>query len=301
LGAAYWQALAAAEEGRFAEPFRTLLICPDDDAPLDWREQEATFVCPHCSRGFQPDGELLSLLPANEPYALTPAQMTQLAEQDHGSPDPVERFGPLWNRLREQAGGIPGRLVLDLCSGRGWAARWFASQAADVAALDAVSGENALGALRSNDRAITLLHADACRIPLAAESVDIVFCCDTIARLRRPERLLKEVGRILKPEGVFLSIGEPIGTHPVGSTLRDHRQAAPLSMVDYVGLFREGGMTVQCVFADDPAVTPKRSVLGRLRRYWRENSSTEARILVGKMAPDFQLPQFTRQAGPADG
>lgn len=52
------------------------------------------------------------------------------------------------------------------------------------------------------------------RLPFVAGSFDVVFCSWLLEHLPRPERTFAEVGRVLRPGGVFVFI-TPNGRHPL--------------------------------------------------------------------------------------
>lgn len=299
MGAGYWRQLAGLEQRPTPVQFRDVLICPDDDAPLDWLETAGELRCPHCSRAFPSVGHYLPLNPTNESYALTADQRLEL---DRRAPDlnlfhsnPQDRFGVLWNHLAVRTGSLGGKRVLDLGCGTGWAACWFAAQGAQVVALDAVSGDGGLGTLseKASDLGLTIdcIQGDLSRLPFVSESMDLVFSACVLAWQRRPERLAKEIGRVLKPTGLYLSLGEPVGDLP--EECRDPRRPPTATNADYIGILREGGMRTETVLADTPAPGPKKpGLLQRARLGWRAYSSKEERLFVGQVAPDIQLPEI---------
>ena len=65
---------------------------------------------------------------------------------------------------------------------------------------------NSLSVARQNTNSgdVYLLAGDVNNIPLAAESVDIVFLCEVLEHLNAPERALKEAHRVLRKGGYIL-------------------------------------------------------------------------------------------------
>jgi SAM-dependent methyltransferase len=87
---------------------------------------------------------------------------------------------------------ISGRLILDLGSGIGGYAETMAQHGANVISLDMMvpsvrCGENIL--------------ANAMAIPLAEEQIDFVFCASLIEHVDRPDDLIREIERVLRPGG----------------------------------------------------------------------------------------------------
>jgi SAM-dependent methyltransferase len=120
-------------------------------------------------------------------------------------------------------GDVAGRRVLEIGCGAAQCARWLAGQGAQVVATDLSAGQLAqarrIDAGRSgSDRAVPLFQADAARLPLAGESVDLAcsaygavpFVADSLA-------VMREVARVLRPGGRWVfSV-----THPLRWALPD--------------------------------------------------------------------------------
>ena len=99
----------------------------------------------------------------------------------------------------------PGAHLVDLCCGRGGIGLWFAQKSgARVTGVDFSPA-----AIDEADRRAELfpgvgagfIVADARATPLEAESVDGVVCIDALQMLPERERVLGEVGRLLRPGG----------------------------------------------------------------------------------------------------
>lgn len=291
LGASYWKQLAAPEPVRIGEEARMRLACPDDDAPLDFLTQRGEYVCPACSRVYRDQGGFLAAMPSNDPYALAEPELAALAAvaaENTAVAEPQALFGPLWERALAEAGGLSGKWVLDVCCGTGWAAAEFAARGAHVFAVDAVSTEGGLATaiqLRAQRGvAMDLVQADACRLPFVSEAFDVVFVARTLHGLSRPERLLKEIGRVLRPDGVLLVLGEPVGRVGAGGfgETDPRRGGRALNLGHYGGLFHEGGLRLTALFADDPPTSASPGFAERARRHLRHHSSEEARLFLGR-------------------
>ena len=46
--------------------------------------------------------------------------------------------------------------------------------------------------------------ADICQIPLEAESIDKVLCCEVLEHLEEPQKAIKEIYRVLKQGGELI-------------------------------------------------------------------------------------------------
>lgn len=96
-------------------------------------------------------------------------------------------------------------LILDAGSATGASAAALAARfpAARVLAIDSSPAMARAAAARARAGAgFAVLRADACRLPLPSDSVDLVIA-NQLLPFVRPERLFAEVGRVLAPSGLF--------------------------------------------------------------------------------------------------
>jgi SAM-dependent methyltransferase len=99
-------------------------------------------------------------------------------------------------------GPVAGRRVLEVGAGAGQCSRWLAAQGASPVAVDLSIGMLRQGVAIDPDRAVPMVQADACRLPLADASVHVAcsaygavpFVADSAA-------LMREVARVLRPGG----------------------------------------------------------------------------------------------------
>jgi SAM-dependent methyltransferase len=290
LGASYWQQLAGrGKREHLREEIRDLLVCPDDLSPLEFRTKDDDYRCPTCERRFQEESGILSVLPSGDPYQLSAEErqrQEELAAATARPVDPSEAFGPLWHKALDVAGPVSGKRVLDVCCGTGWASAELAARGAVSCASDVVMGEGGLTSAKQlrQERgvAVDLVHADVARLPFQDESFDLVFLARTLHVLRRPERLLREVGRVMKPKGIVINMGEPIGERGaphIGRT-DPRREGRELSLADYEGMYREAQLRMTPLFAEDPGTGTKRSVLRRIGDHLRHHRSAGERLFV---------------------
>lgn len=99
----------------------------------------------------------------------------------------------------------PGAHLVDLCCGRGGIGLWFAQESgATVTGIDfspaAIDEAGRRTELFPGVRA-RFVVADARSTPLEPESVDALVCIDAVQMLPERERVLDEVGRLLRPGG----------------------------------------------------------------------------------------------------
>ncbi len=299
MGANYWKAVAGYVPQELRVEVRETLACPDDDAPLDFHKREDSFSCPACGRVFKERDGILSALPSNDRYQLTEEQRRELgaerAEEDSFIANPEEHFGALWEKVLEQLGDLDGKLVVDLACGTGWSLPIFAQRGAIVMGVDAVTGKGGLAdALKLREETgceFDLFEVDAARLPFLTESIDVVFISRTLHTMKKPERTMIEVGRILKPDGLVVVIGEPIGGTGTAMVSMDPRKSGgQLTQRHYELIFREGGLRIETVFENIAQDAP--GVLGRLKKSLRQVPPTEPRLFVGRPIRQRRLPEI---------
>lgn len=305
MGASYWREIAGRAPTPMDAEIRSLLICPDDDAPLEWPENGTDPVCPHCGRKFPRTNGYLDILPTSDPYALTAEAIQSLENSTPDHPldtDPAAVHGSLWGQVEELLGDIEGKLVLDACCGTGFVARWFVERGARVVALDVNAGGAGLGALAAWNRpkgaVLELVRADVCRLPFQSAGFDLVFLGNAISIQRRPEKLLTECSRVLKDGGRVFSLGESIG--PDRSNLLSggdpRREGHQLSLADYAGIFGEGRLALECHLPGKPDPGKDAGMLARFRHRMAAAKPGNGHLLVGRHKEDFQLPNLLKRS-----
>ncbi|HEY7724263.1 MAG TPA: class I SAM-dependent methyltransferase [Anaeromyxobacteraceae bacterium] len=124
--------------------------------------------------------------------------------------DPDQHHGELFYlehmaRYRWAEAFARGRMVLDVACGTGYGSRLLAEAGARFVASVDVSPE-ALTAARQrfgHERAAPV-RADAVRLPFGDASFDLVVSFETIEHLPEPERLVAEMRRVLRREGLVV-------------------------------------------------------------------------------------------------
>jgi ubiquinone/menaquinone biosynthesis C-methylase UbiE len=95
-----------------------------------------------------------------------------------------------------------GKRVLDVACGAGYGSE-ILRQSAGVSVVGVDIAFDAI-APNGNRRQALLTNADACKLPFPDRSFDAVVSFETIEHVAEPERLLREVARVLKREGLCL-------------------------------------------------------------------------------------------------
>jgi SAM-dependent methyltransferase len=121
-------------------------------------------------------------------------------------PDETEG-GVLALHLKRYAFAAPfctGRDVLDAACGVGYGSAYLADVAQTVTAVDV--SEDAVGYARRRYGGATISFEtmDVHRLDLPADSIDTVCAFEMIEHVERPEDVLREFGRVLRPDGTLV-------------------------------------------------------------------------------------------------
>jgi SAM-dependent methyltransferase len=117
----------------------------------------------------------------------------------------------LFDHLARHGAEVRGRRILDLGSGVAGYSQALAEAGGHVIGLDLAQPRLVRQA------GLAQLRASALSIPLATESLDLVFCASLIEHVAEPGRVLDEIERVLKPGGMayvsFPPYYSPMGGH----------------------------------------------------------------------------------------
>jgi SAM-dependent methyltransferase len=101
-------------------------------------------------------------------------------------------------------GDVAGKRVLEVGCGAASAARWLATQGARVVALDLSAGmlRHARAEAEATGVRVPLLQADAMRLPIADNAVDLAFTAfGAVPFVDDSAAVMREVFRVLRPGG----------------------------------------------------------------------------------------------------
>lgn len=117
------------------------------------------------------------------------------AESRHRNPwiaDEIVRvFGPSAQR------------VLDLGCGAGFLSNFLATRGHRVTGIDTTAENLAVARAHDPTQTATYELGDACALRFPDRSFDVVCAMDLLEHVTEPDRLIAEVGRVLRPGGVF--------------------------------------------------------------------------------------------------
>ncbi|MGW5738594.1 MULTISPECIES: class I SAM-dependent methyltransferase [Streptomyces] len=136
-----------------------------------------------------------------------------------------------------------GSRVLVVGSGRGVLARGLAELGFEVVATDPSAAATALASDADGGLGVTYRTAPATELDLPDSSFDLVYCADTLEITEKPDAVLADAARVLRPGGAFVY---------------DTVNRTPVSRLIYLGAFQ--------AFPGTRIMPPGRYAAHRLRR-----------------------------------
>lgn len=97
-----------------------------------------------------------------------------------------------------------GKNVLDIACGEGYGANLLASRSSAVTAVDADPLTISRAKEKYKPPNIQFITGSILDIPVPDHSVDLVTCFETLEHLEEHEKMMQEVKRVLKPDGILL-------------------------------------------------------------------------------------------------
>jgi SAM-dependent methyltransferase len=153
--------------------------------------------------------------------------MTALPWYPH---EPWIHVAPDFFQLFEHV-NFAGRRIVDIGAGRTWSSRFLMTvgRAAELVAVDVLKKrflglETADIFFDQDGIFFERICGDIHRLPLRDGWADVVFSCAAIHHSADPLKLFQEVGRVLKPGGVFVFISEPVKKESISARQPDNEE-----------------------------------------------------------------------------
>jgi demethylmenaquinone methyltransferase / 2-methoxy-6-polyprenyl-1,4-benzoquinol methylase len=130
----------------------------------------------------------------------------------------VMSFGqdPRWRgAMVDAVGPRPGQHVLDVATGTGMVARAMARRGAQVTALDQSEAMLAVARTHHDDQGITFVQGEAERLPFPDASFDALTFTYLLRYVDDPTATLKELARVVKPQGRIGMVEFGVPDNPV--------------------------------------------------------------------------------------
>lgn len=164
-------------------------------------------VCEKEKQGWVNISKELGIYVENDDHFYLPDGRPHLAEYYREAKRSIDKMLEIVN--------FNGKLCLDVGAGIGWVECYILKHVdAEFIALDC--NDDPLVGLGRSDKVkqhhnvkFTSIVGDMHNIPLRDNSIDVVFTIDALHHFTNLESVLKEIHRVLKPNGVFLGVNEP--------------------------------------------------------------------------------------------
>jgi ubiquinone/menaquinone biosynthesis C-methylase UbiE len=129
-------------------------------------------------------------------------------------------------RLEEK----PNLYILDICCGTGAVIEAFAASSVQSVTVgyDFSHGMLLKARKKASGNSISLIEGDAATLPFIDKSFDVITCSHALYELKGPTRqdALKEMKRVIRPDGVILIMEHEIPRHPLVKLLFNIRMLA---------------------------------------------------------------------------
>lgn len=137
---------------------------------------------------------------------------------------------------------VRGKKILDLGCGDGSLTYILAKAGAEVIGIDneelglKYANENLESVNQKKNLRYTFIATSAYELPFDTETFDFVVCCDVVEHLNEPERMFREVSRVLKTGGKFV-LTTPYRLTEFPQDINHTKEYYPEEMKKFLGQF----------------------------------------------------------------
>lgn len=108
-----------------------------------------------------------------------------------------------WIHERIIAHNLNSPHILDVGCGAGFLCNELALKGYQVSGIDLSTESLKVARQYDRTRSVDYQIADAYQLPFADHTMDVVTCLDFLEHVEKPEEIIKECARVLKPNGLF--------------------------------------------------------------------------------------------------
>ena len=155
---------------------------------------------------------------------------------------------------------VRGKTVLDIACGEGYGAGFLARQAKGVTGIDMDAATIKQASAKYRKQNLLFKTGSVTAIPEAQNTFDIVVSFETLEHVADHEALLREVKRVLKPDGLLLISTPDKKTYTDESGYKNPHHAKELYEEDFKSLLRQhfqNPMFLRQVFLQGSLIVPE--------------------------------------------
>lgn len=142
---------------------------------------------------------------------------------------------------------VGGMDVLDVASGEGYGSALLSQVARSVVGTEYADGTTRTAAGNFRRPNLSFLRADARALPLADGAVDAVVSFETIEHIDRQDDFLREIRRVLRPDGLLIVSTPDRDVYSPAGTAANPYHVRELTEAEFLGLLRTAFPQVQLV------------------------------------------------------
>ena len=200
-------------------------------------------------------------MPSSDHKALVRQEFTQQAHAYAANPS-ISDHSRLIRLVQavQAAHPKPNARVLDVATGPGYIALTFAEAGCEVIGIDLTEAPLSIAEQLRQARGLTNVRfqlADAEHLPFAEQEFDIVVSRFALHHCEDPQRVLTEMARVCRVQGMIVIEDLVVSEHPARAAyqnrleqLRDPSHTRALSISEFLALFTTSKLEVEQLYTD---------------------------------------------------